>query len=204
MGIISTQKFQFRLLAGEGQKVQLDLFQDEDIKVSDLPDAANSMTNTRIALASAVYLAPGFEYALVVISDSAKYKIWLAQTGEVDINGSGLISEQPYAGVLFKSQNASTWTADQNQDMKFNINRAVFDTSSTASLNLINQHVNSDTYYDLANINVNKIVLPGTSVTSFMNNVNAVTGNNIANAGGINMQVYFPLENKKINPSNPL
>ena len=34
MGIISTQKFQFRLLAGEGQKTQLDLFQDEDIKLS--------------------------------------------------------------------------------------------------------------------------------------------------------------------------
>jgi hypothetical protein len=34
MGITSTQKFTFRLLAGEGQKTQLDLFQDEDIKIS--------------------------------------------------------------------------------------------------------------------------------------------------------------------------
>lgn len=34
MGIISTQKFQFRLLAGENPKTQLDLFQDEDIKIS--------------------------------------------------------------------------------------------------------------------------------------------------------------------------
>lgn len=141
--------------------------------------STNATSATNFKFRSPVYLQNGVEYALVVISDSAKYKVWLAQTGEVDINGSGLISEQPYAGVLFKSQNASTWTADQNQDLKFNINRAVFDTSSTATLNLINQHVAGDVNYDLARINVNRIVLPGTTITSFMNNVNAVSGNNI-------------------------
>ena len=39
--------------------------------------------------------------------------------GELDISGDRTISEQPYAGVLFKSQNATTWTADQYEDMKF-------------------------------------------------------------------------------------
>ena len=33
------------------------------------------------------------------------------------------------AGVLFKSQNASTWTADQYEDLKFIVRRASFDTS---------------------------------------------------------------------------
>ena len=147
---------------------------------AEVTTSTNATSATNFKFRSPVYLQNGVEYALVVISDSAKYKVWLAQTGEVDINGSGLISEQPYAGVLFKSQNASTWTADQNQDLKFNINRAVFDTSSTATLNLINQHVPDDVNYDLARINVNRIVLPGTTITSFMNNVNAVSGNNIA------------------------
>ncbi len=41
-----------------------------------------------------------------------------------------MISEQPYAGVLFKSQNASTWSAAQMEDLKFSINRASFSTSS--------------------------------------------------------------------------
>jgi hypothetical protein len=147
---------------------------------SEVTTSTNATAATNFKFRSPVYLQNGVEYALVVISDSAKYKIWIAQAGEVDVNGSGLISEQPYAGVLFKSQNASTWTPDQNQDMKFNINRAVFDTGSTATLNLINQHVTGDINYDLANINVNRIVLPGTSVTSFMNNVNAISGNNIS------------------------
>ena len=147
---------------------------------SEVTVSSNATAATKFKFKSPVYLQNGVEYAIVVISDSAKYKIWLAQCGEVDVNGSGLISNQPYAGVLFKSQNASTWTADQNQDMKFNINRAVFDTGSTATMNLINQHVSGDIYYDLANVSVNRVVLPGTSVTSFLNNVNAVANNNIS------------------------
>ena len=46
--------------------------------------------------------------------------------GDIDITGTRTISEQPYAGVLFKSQNASTWTADQYEDLKFNLYRATF------------------------------------------------------------------------------
>ena len=146
---------------------------------SDVNISSNATTATNFKFRSPVYLQNGSEYALVIISDSAKYKVWIAQAGEVDVSGSGLISSQPYAGVLFKSQNASTWTADQTQDLKFNLNRAVFDIGSTASLNLINQNMNGDTYYDLANINANNIVLPGTSITTFMNNVNAIANNDI-------------------------
>ena len=41
--------------------------------------------------------------------------------GEQDITGDRTISEQPYAGVLFKSQNDKTWTAVQSQDLKFKL-----------------------------------------------------------------------------------
>ena len=44
--------------------------------------------------------------------------------GDVEKSGNRTISEQPYAGVLFKSQNASTWTADQYEDLKFTIYKA--------------------------------------------------------------------------------
>ena len=138
----------------------------------------NAEQGTNFKFKSPIYLQSGTEYALVVMSDSAKYKVWVAQIGEKDINGSGLISSQPYAGVLFKSQNASTWTADQTQDLKFTLKRAVFDTSP-ASLNLINSAQSSDTYYDLANISVDNISVPGTTIKAFLNNVNEISGNNI-------------------------
>ena len=58
--------------------------------------------------------------------------------GELDISGDRTISEQPYAGVLFKSQNATTWTADQYEDMKFVVNRARFDNSGATRITLNN------------------------------------------------------------------
>ena len=49
--------------------------------------------------------------------------------GDVEVGGTRTISDQPYAGVMFKSQNASTWTAAQMEDLKFSINRASFSLS---------------------------------------------------------------------------
>ena len=58
--------------------------------------------------------------------------------GELDITGDRTISEQPYAGVLFKSQNATTWTADQYEDLKFIINAASFTNTGQTKLVLNN------------------------------------------------------------------
>ena len=59
---------------------------------------------------SPVYLQEGQEYALVVLSNSLDYKIWITQMGETDVSGTNrIISSQPYLGSLFKSQNNTTW-----------------------------------------------------------------------------------------------
>ena len=87
-------------------------------------------TATTVTFESPIFLDSG-EYALVLMADSINYRTWIAQVGENDILTNSLIAEQPYIGVLFKSQNASTWTADQFQDLKFNLYRASFDTTVT-------------------------------------------------------------------------
>ena len=62
------------------------------------------------------------------------------------IPGSGrTISVQPYAGVMFKSQNASTWTPDDSADIKFTINRAVFNTTAVANIEFVNDVLAYDT-----------------------------------------------------------
>ena len=83
---------------------------------------------TSFEFATPVYLAEQREYCFAILTSSVEYKVWLSEMGQDDINGNR-ISEQPYAGVLFKSQNASTWTANQLQDLKFTLYRAEFDTS---------------------------------------------------------------------------
>jgi hypothetical protein len=52
--------------------------------------------------------------------------MWLSDIGKEDVTTEKMIVKNPYTGVMFKSQNASTWTADQNKDFKFKLNRADF------------------------------------------------------------------------------
>jgi hypothetical protein len=93
---------------------------------------------TRFTFESPVYVNDGTSYALVVMSDSNAYNCWIATLGEKVVNSDSYISEQPYTGVMFESQNASTWTANQNSDIKFNINRASFVTGQYGEVEFVN------------------------------------------------------------------
>ena len=91
-------------------------------------------TPTTFTFPSPVYVQDGQEYCIVLASDSNNYKVWISQMGDQIPASARTISEQPYAGVLFKSQNASTWTANQDQDLKFTLYRAKFDTDVTGEV----------------------------------------------------------------------
>ena len=90
----------------------------DDVNIDD----DNASVSTTFNFDSPVYLQEGQEYALVVLSNSLDYKIWITQMGEADVSGTNrIISSQPYLGSLFKSQNNTTWDAVQSQDMKFTL-----------------------------------------------------------------------------------
>lgn len=93
---------------------------------------------TKFTFRAPVYIPQSVEHCFVLLSDSNSYQVWISRMGELDITGDRTISEQPYAGVLFKSQNATTWTADQYEDLKFSIYRAQFDTATNGRLVLNN------------------------------------------------------------------
>lgn len=95
-------------------------------------------TPTSFVFPTPVYVQDRSEYCFVLLSDSNKYKVWISQVGDVIPGSSRTISEQPYNGVMFKSQNASTWTADQMQDIKFTIYRAQFNTSVVGNVEFVN------------------------------------------------------------------
>ena len=98
-------------------------------------------TPTRFTFSSPVYVKDATSYALVVASDSNGYNTWVARMGDQIPGSSRTISQQPYAGVLFKSQNGSTWTADQNEDLMFTIYRAQFDTSVIGNVEFVNDQL---------------------------------------------------------------
>lgn len=86
---------------------------------------------TTFTFPSLVYLRQNVEYSLVVLADTQEYNLWTATLGGFDVASGNRISQQPYLGSLFKSQNGSTWTPDQLSDMKFILSRASFNTSVT-------------------------------------------------------------------------
>lgn len=93
------------------------------------------VNSTRFTFESPIYLMQGLEYAFVVKSNSNRAKLWVSELGGKDLsNPSYTVTKQPYAGSMFKSQNASTWTPEQTQDIKFAINRAVFHSTGSAVL----------------------------------------------------------------------
>jgi hypothetical protein len=105
---------------------------------------------TRFSFGSPVYLPPG-QYSFVVKGNSQNYRIYTAYLGDF-IYGSTTqrVTSQPYAGSMFKSQNASTWTPEQYEDVSFRINTAVFETTAAnviLSCEAPVQNVKYDVFY---------------------------------------------------------
>jgi len=120
-------------------------FGDITLNPSSINTSTNGQTATRFTMPSPVYLTDKTEYAVVLLANTTDYQVYVATTGEKALSSGRLVSKQPSLGVLFKSQNSSTWSASQEQDLKFNINRAKFTTTNTGSVTLVNDTLESRT-----------------------------------------------------------
>lgn len=111
---------------------------------------------TKFTFDRPIYLQEGMEYCFVLMANSTKYNVWISRMGERVFGSTRTVAKQPFVGVMFKSQNNSTWTAAQNDDIKFNIYRAKFDTTKTATVKLVNDVV------DAVNVEYNPILVKDT------------------------------------------
>lgn len=136
--IIELRPMSLGLPTGEIYPFSQIVLDPKDIQISE-----NASVPTRVEFEAPVYLKGNTEHALILKSDSTNYYVWISRLGEVDIttaslpeSGRIIISNQPdisKIGVLFKSQNASTWTASQYEDLKFTLYTAVFKGSGSVS-----------------------------------------------------------------------
>jgi hypothetical protein len=102
-------------------------FSECTVQAADVNATEDASLETRFHFQCPVILQSGVEYAFVLLSNSNAYNAWVATIGDLKLNTSNYISSTPYTGVLFKSQNASTWTPDQGSALMFNAYRAKFD-----------------------------------------------------------------------------
>ena len=93
---------------------------------SDITTSSDGSVATNVQFKSPVYVEGGKEYAICLASNSTKYTVYISRIGENDLLTDTFISNQPYLGSLFKSQNNTTWEPSQWEDLKFTLYRGDF------------------------------------------------------------------------------
>lgn len=106
---------------------------------------------TRFTFDYPFYLEPNKEYAFIVETNSEDLALWCSELGQKSVRPGDVntftgeyINKQPYLGSMFKSQNHTTWTAEQSQDIKFVINRARFNNDVVGQVTFTNKLLESD------------------------------------------------------------
>lgn len=128
-----------------------------------------------------VFLQEGVEYCFVVMTNSTRYNMFIAEMGGNDLITGNTVAKQPHTGSMFKSQNNSTWTADQNSDVKFKIYNAEFSVGTKT--------------FELQNSSIDNVLLPINSVESTNAstavkvehlNHGLITGDSVTVSGSVN------------------
>lgn len=133
-------------------------FSEKAVYGADVNVSANANVATTVTFDSPIYLDTG-EYSITLGSSSKNYRVWVSELDKTDIITSARIVEQPYIGTLYKSQNASTWSPEQLQDLKFRMYRGVFNTNVSSTIELIPENI-----YTRAPLGIDPLELfPGSS-----------------------------------------
>jgi len=101
-------------------------FSQINLNPDQITTSSDGSVPTKFTFKSPVYLSPATEYAIVLLSGSSEYRVFISRIGESDLITDEYVSNQPTLGSLFKSQNASSWEPSQWEDLKFFIYAAEF------------------------------------------------------------------------------
>lgn len=135
----------------------------DKVKVAEDPNINDANKFTEFIFDAPLYMQPG-EHCFVLLANTLKYEMWVAEIGKTDLTTNRQISEQPYGGSLFLSQNGSTWTADQSSDMMFKIFRYEFSTNPVTAQFLVNFPDTEATPYDLTHLITADVQVANTSI----------------------------------------
>lgn len=122
----------------------------DKINISNAPHYLDPSSYTTFTFPVPIYVQSNVLYSFILSSGSNEYTAWVAATNDTAVSSSvknlptdpaptsiSKISAAPYVGGLFVSQNAQTWTADQNQSLMFTIDRCIFSTTSNPTIQFV-------------------------------------------------------------------
>lgn len=146
----------------------------DKVKVTDSPNLDDPTKYTEFIFDAPLYMQPG-EHTFVILANSNKYEMYVAEIGSLDLVENRQISEQPYGGSLFLSQNGSTWTADQSSDMMFRLFRYSFAATPVTAQFITNYPEVTATPFDLVHLITADVTVANTGL-GYQFNSEALTG----------------------------
>jgi hypothetical protein len=92
----------------------------------------NTQVETIFDFEYPIYMTKDKFYAFMIYPDatSPEYTFWMGETGGFDVETGQQVFQNPYVGTAFRSANQLTWSAIQEEDVKFNLYRAKFSVGS--------------------------------------------------------------------------
>jgi hypothetical protein len=118
-----------------------------EVVTSQNPHYLDASTYTEFMFKAPVYIQGDVLYAFMLETSSADYTVYYAQQNSTAVPSTAKalptdpnptvtskIGQTPYVGGLFESQNAITWQVDQSKQLMFVIDRCIFNTSVTPSI----------------------------------------------------------------------
>jgi hypothetical protein len=147
----------------------------DKVKITDSPSLDDPNKFTDFIFEAPIYIQPG-EHSFVLLANSNKYEVYTAEIGKTDLVSGRQISEQPYGGSLFLSQNGSTWTADQNSDMTFRLFRYNFSANPVNVQFLLDFPDVTPTPYDLTHLITSDVTVANTALGYQFNSETLTSG----------------------------
>ena len=163
----------------------------------DVNVSSTGATKTTFTFSGPIYLMPG-EYAIRIRTNCIGYEAWVGEMGENLLGTTRKISKQPHTGVLFKSQNASTWDQDQNLDLAFVLNRASYTISGTHEAVFQNDAPAADYKMDVADLITKTVEVHKTNVSWNIKTTLQSTGNLNSDYENITADLDHEFDNQQV------
>jgi hypothetical protein len=156
-----------------------------DVSAPTTSIATTATTATTVVFETPVALKTGRDYAIIIAPEAndPDYLVWIARTGESDVDTQAAIRQDTNIGVLFTSTNNKTWTPYQNENLKFRLYASRF---SVADGTVVLANDNHE-FFDISNLtgtfNIGEdvTVLKGTYLTG---NVSVTEGSSTVTGSG--------------------
>lgn len=108
---------------------------------SEINTSEDGTVATTFTFSCPLFLMNNKTYAITAIPEgnNPDTTLWTSRLGEIDLITGANVQKQPFTGVMFLSSNDRTWSPIQDEDFKFELYRASFNTGVTGNLVLANE-----------------------------------------------------------------